>query len=111
MDENFINLYNDVKNILKGENINLFNISTLLIHLMESVQQITNLSGHQKKNLVIKVLKYTIDQSNLPLSEKQILDKLCDTLIPEIINIIISVANNEFDLKKIEKCFSCFKFK
>jgi aspartyl aminopeptidase len=111
MDKNFTNLYNEVKNILSGETINLVNISSLLIHLMESVQKIKGLSGEEKKKLVLEVLKYTIDESDLSSSEKKLLGTLCETLIPETINTIISVANNEFDLKKIENCFSCFKFK
>jgi hypothetical protein len=110
MDENFVNLYNDVKNILNGETISLVNISSLIINLMQSVEKINGLTGEEKKSLVIQVLKYTIEQSELPLPEKQILDKLCDILIPETINIIISAVKNEYDLNKIKSsCFSCFK--
>jgi hypothetical protein len=110
MDEKFINLYNDVKNILNGETISLVNISSLVINLMQSVEKINGLTGEEKKSLVIQVLKYTIEHSELPLAEKQILDKLCDILIPETINIIISAVKNEYDLNKIKSsCFSCFK--
>ena len=110
-DQNFTILSDTVKSILKGENINLVNISTLLINLMQSVEQINGLTGDQKKDLVIEVIKYTIDKSSIPDDEKQILYIICYTTIPEIINVIISTVNNEFNLKKIESsCIPCLKF-
>lgn len=109
IDTKFINLYQTVISVLNGQSLNLINISTVLINLMEEVEKIKTLSGDEKKSLVLSVIQYTINESSLHDNEKIILNQVCNLLIPEIINIIITSSKNGYNLNTIKTdCFSCF---
>ena len=74
---------------------------------MEAVEVVDKtLKGSSKKDLVIKVIKWLVNQKNLSDSENLLLNTLIDQIVPPAIDLIIDVSNGLSNLVKT-KC-PCF---
>jgi len=111
--DEIILVYNQIKqwvdNTDKPDASNIIVLVTLLIKCVENIAK--DKSGSYKKDLVLKVLRKVINESNLEPDAKMTLLVLVETTIPTIIDTLISVANNELDLGKIKTSMSkclCF---
>ena len=105
-DENFDKLYKLAKNWIENNSeINFSNISNFTIQLMKFVQNIikNKNNGDYKKNLVLNVLGKIMGEIEL---EKNKADLLLETIIPNLIDQIVSVSRGDININKIckKKC-------
>jgi hypothetical protein len=76
----------------------LFQILKILIELIDFY----DMTGKQKRELALKILKRYVDESNMSQHEKDLCEILIDDgTLSETINIIISATRGEFDMKDV----------
>lgn len=90
-------------NLLKQKRLTTNNIVDVAVNMMKFVENFQDLSGNQKKELVLfSIEKYTNLDQNV-ISSINVISHLMDTLI--------SVEKGRIAIKKLsKKCGSCFKF-
>jgi len=85
------------------------NITIVVINLMQLVEKYPDLTGEQKKHLVIHVVKKFI-KDKTDKEEEQVLLTFVDVFLPTIIDTLVSVDKKELAIK-IKKTFSsCFPY-
>ena len=100
------NIISKFKNNFK-EDINIKNVTEAVITLMKIVGKLSKLNGHEKKSVVTEVLVLIINEINLGEFD-EVMDTVVSTLVPVIIDNLISVQNGKivFNEKTKKKC-SC----
>lgn len=88
------------------------NITVVVINLMQLVDKYTELSGEEKKNIVIhvvkKIIKHEIDKDKIIEEEEKLMLTFVDIFLPSIIDTLVSVDKKKIAIK-IKKTFSsCF---
>ena len=114
---NLIDKIGELAKYVKSTNsgkITSLNIILILNNLMQIVEKYNNLTGGQKKMLILDTLKLVIneqyDNSPESLIEKQILFMIIDNTMPYIIDTIVSSINGDIKFaKKNESISSLFK--
>ena len=92
-----------IKNIKDvHENVTMENITEIVIIAMQTLQQYKNLSGEQKKQTVINVLNFIVDEDQT-MNE---FDMIIKMMIPSVIDNLISVDKGKIKFKE-NSCFSC----
>ena len=92
---------------LEGFGVN--DLMVLVPRLMQHVQNYKNLSGANKKALVIKMINHVIDVTDAP-GDDDILDPIVKRLVPGMIDLLVDVDGGSLRLKKpsgLRKMFSC----
>lgn len=112
-------LYSQLKGLITGDKnytpeYICSNIIIIVGMLMSAVEEYSDLNGIEKKAIVIRVINKLVEEleSIFPdmSPELMILVKSATSLIPNAIDVIISVARHHFDINAIKaKCFSCCK--
>lgn len=85
------------------------NITTIVINLMQLVQKYPDLTGIQKKNLVIYVVKKFIEDKT-DKEEEEVLLTFVDIFLPTLIDTLVSIDKKEIVIKlkkTFSSCFSC----
>ncbi len=105
-------LYNSLSIIVTDKKIDNTNVILITTNLMQIVEEYPGLKGEQKKTLIIDVLKrFVID--NLNDTEETFVLTFIDSVLPYVIDTIISVDKKEIAVKmkkSFKVCFpSCFK--
>ena len=76
------------------------NITMYLVTLMQLVESVTSLKGHDKKNLVIQVMEFLIMEQIRDDNEyKEQLTLLVKLTLPELIDTIVSIDRKEVKIK------------
>lgn len=78
---------------------------------MKIVDTFKNISGVDKKKLVILILNKVIDLNIVSnIEEKEMLHSFINNILPNVIDMMISIDKKEISikLKEIKKC--CFNF-
>lgn len=103
-------LTKDLMGIIDGKEINTANVLSIVAQLMIAVGKYQNLSGSQKKELVIYVLKSFIgDSSDINADTKSELLVMFDWVIPSAIDLLVAASKSTFAFKIKKKLFSCCK--
>tara|TARA_A100001388_G_C28619566_1_gene426927 strand:+ start:63 stop:674 length:612 start_codon:yes stop_codon:yes gene_type:complete len=92
---------------LEGFGVN--DLMVLVPRLMQHVQNYKNLSGANKKALVIRMINHVIDVTDAP-GDDDILDPIVKRLVPGMIDLLVDVDGGSLRLKKpssLRKIFSC----
>ena len=101
-------LYNTLTNsnsVLTKENI-----TTIVVNLMQLVEKYPDLTGVQKKQLVIDVVNKFI-KDNTEGDEEEILLTFANIFLPTLIDTFVSVDKKKIVIKMkktFSSCFSCF---
>lgn len=99
LNEIYDKLLNEIKVSLPDIKLDhkiIFKILKILLELID----IYEMTGEEKKQLALKVLRKYVDNSNMSDDEKELCNSLItDGTLSETINIIISAARGEFDIK------------
>ena len=103
------NVYNNVKKIFVDKSVDTANIVNLTVHTMQLVEVIPHLTGGDKKNIVIEVIKLLISDSPLDDNTKAALDLIVQTTLPILIDTIISASSGDFNFNTIKACFAKWK--
>jgi len=94
--ENIVNdLVNDLKEVYPQPNIQ--NISEVLIHTMTLVAIYPNLTGIQKKQLVIDALNLLVDETHY---RDEVIDPILKSMIPSLIDNLVDVKTGQFRPRK-----------
>ena len=92
------------------------NIIDYVVRIMTLVEQQKNLSGFEKKAVVIEVLTRLVDDTNKLNSEsKSALKSIIKIVVPGLIETIVAaskglIAVNKKVEESVKKCCFCFKF-
>ena len=107
-------IYNQIGFFLDGNKLSTYNIIDLSINLMKFIETFPELSGIEKKNIVLYVLnKFSNDYLNDGHNKTNIINFI-EYILPSLIDSIISIDNKEIIInanKGFKKLFSCCKIK
>jgi len=101
-------LYDYSKSILDTKKITTTNIIMIMNNLIQIVEQYKELTGNQKKMLVLDTLKKIINENITDENEKQQLILFINITLPMVLDSIILAINGDmkFAKEKITGCFS-----
>ena len=101
-------LYNYSKSVIDMNNITTITLITLMNKLIQIVEKYKELTGNQKKNLVIDTITKLINENISDDMEKLELLNFASILLPKIIDTMISAIYGEMSFTKDIKsnCFS-----
>ena len=86
------------------DNFTVDKLMTVLPRLISHVENYKNLSGPEKRSLVIRMLNHIIDITDCP-GDDEIWDPILKRLVPSIIDSMIKIDNKQLKLRKKPKCF------
>jgi hypothetical protein len=96
-------LYIELKNIIGKGQINRSNIITIVLSLMQVVEQYESLKGKQKKAAIIDVLNQLIDEQ-VPMEQEALeLKSLVYLTLPTVIDAMVSIDKKEVEIK-VKNC-------
>ena len=102
-------LYMYIKSI-HGEKITPTNIVLITSELIQIVEKYNDLTGTQKKMLVINTVKKIVNEQLNTSDEKMALNIIIDHTLPCVINGFIDAINNVFAFTKTIKNKKCGKY-
>jgi hypothetical protein len=93
--------------------LNIDSIIKLLPKLIQHVDNYKNLSGRERKNMVVSMLNHIVDITDGP-GDDDILDPVIKRVIPSVIDLVLEVDNGKLKIKKkgcllnmYKKIFGC----
>ena len=103
----------DVQDFVEAIATNFKNISSekiieLLPKIIQYVQKYKNLTGEQKKALIIRILNLIIDKTDGP-GDDEIFDPILKRMVPVLIDTFVKIGKNKISFKKpgcLGKCFT-----
>jgi hypothetical protein len=103
-----------VKQAIVGRTFTATTFITLVTLVMQSVEKVVELSGPEKKQVAINVIKQLVQEIPMSEADKTVVLTIIDTTLPKIIDFIVSAANGEFDFAQIATMWKdmfpcCFK--
>ena len=87
------------------EGLSLGNITGIVIPLMQFTQTIGGMTGGEKKQLVIEVLKMRVDETVEDAELAAGLNMFIDFTLPSVIDSFVALNNGETKIK-IKNCLS-----
>ena len=113
-DEEFIRkVYEDAKLALNGQPLDSSTLLSLSITIMEIVEKLPNLTGPEKKRVVIEVVKLMVDETELSEEDNAKVDVIIETVLPIAIDLIVAASRGSFSLNsirnKLKHIFPCCK--
>ena len=101
-------IYNSAKKIITTRIIDPIDIISIGRFIMEIVEKYPELSGEEKKQVVIEVVTKIVNETTLG---SQQMDTIIDTIItfalPIAIDEIIAASKGKYNLNKLPKCKKC----
>lgn len=101
-------LYGEVKKIIGNQKLNRSNIVVILLSLMQSVENYKNLTGLQKKTLILDTLNNVINDIIDDEQEAMELKLLVQLTLPSVIDTFISIDKKKIAIKIKKGCKSIF---
>ena len=89
------------------DNFTVDKLMTVLPRLISHVENYRNLSGPEKRSLVIRMLNHIIDITDCP-GDDEIWDPILKRLVPSIIDSMIKIENKQLRLRKRPRCIGKF---
>ena len=106
-------VYDNIKTMIVNKQFNVSSFVMLITMVMQALEQLPQLTGPEKKDVAIKVIKKLILEIPIPGIDSEAAGVIIDTSLNTTIDFIISAANGEFDFGKIitevKGWFSCCK--
>lgn len=97
------NVYNNIKN-LNLDNITLQNISTVILAIMSVVDKYKDLTGVQKKAIVLDTLYYIVEHQISSVNHKNEIIMFIKLSAPLLIDNFISLDKRELRVKLRKTC-------
>lgn len=109
------NLNKVLHSIINKNRITNDNIMVITTNLMTAISKYENITGRDKKKIIIDLLKDTINNTVYDDGIKNLLQVIIDTIIPGSIDLIIDISKGKYDFDKIQKntkkCYNkCYPF-
>jgi len=106
-------IYTQIKKNITNKTIDAGEIILLGTLAMQLVDKYQDLTGPEKKLIVIEIVKKIIRDQVTDLNTEQILILVVDTVLPTVIDKIVDASRGKLDLNKIDfskcKLFACCK--
>ena len=101
-------MVNYIKSTIGSEKINATNIVIISTNLMLIVEQYKDLTGYQKKMLVLDAIKKYINENVSDVQERISLMIIVDMTLPQVLDTLVTAINGDIKFEK-EKVISWFK--
>ena len=89
--------FEEIRARYKKSGVTVSNITILLTSLMVQANRVKNMTGSEKKKLVMDILRVTIEEN----VKDEILEKVLIDMIPGLIDTLVDVSKNKINLKKV----------
>lgn len=96
----FADSYKQISKMIKEQNISIENIAKVTTICMEVIEDIKELNGTEKKELVQKCIHRLIEKSDLEEDKKGTLYTLLQEFVPDVIAVIVSATKGEINVNK-----------
>lgn len=100
VDPVFSDSYKKISTLVKERDVSIENIAKVTSIAMEVIEDIKDLNGEQKKELVSKCIHRLIEKSDLDEDKKGSLYTLLYEFIPDLIAVVISATKGEINVNK-----------
>lgn len=102
-------IYDNIEFIIENKQVNTATIVSITVSLMKNVELYPQLSGEDKKKVVLHLLNKIVDEEIPDEGELQNVKMILQTTIPIMIDTIVSADKKKLRLnvKKCVKCFDC----
>ena len=105
-------LYDEVKSKFKDNTLNIITIFDLLRLAMEIAESYKDLTGRQKKELVIRIMHEAIEDFVLDDMDNEALNIFVDKMVDVVIDNFVDInwghlAINKKNKDKFKNCFPC----
>lgn len=104
-------IFQAIMMMIKDKTIDGAGLISITVDAMELVEQITSLSGADKKAIVLQVITLIINACPIDDSIKSTLDTIVETVLPTIIDTIVAATRNGINLNtlkiKLAKICAC----
>ena len=84
-------------------------INKLMVDLMKQVEKL-NMSGDQKKQIVLRVLRMIVDSIEMNDESRQTYNGVLNHYAPHMIDFVIYLSKNKINLKKLSNNCTCWRF-
>ena len=101
--EPFSRLYDDMESIIGKRTVTPGNIISLVTLLMKTADKYTDITGIQKKELVLAVTRKVVEET-VPEEERGNILYMVDGALPSVIDTLIAVDKGQLAIK-IKKSF------
>ena len=97
------NVYAQLKSMIKNKTVDISNLMSIVTITMQLVEQISGLTGAQKKDMVMQLMNRLIDDVPMDDTNKAALRAILTTTVNAAIDFVVSVANGEINLVQLVK--------
>ena len=108
--ERIHDLYDKIKVLIEGKKLDATNIVSITTNAMIFVEAYNDISGIQKRELIIHIIGLIIKDTVDDYEEKFVLQNIVRLTLPSIIDTIINVDKKKIQIKVKKGCsrlFSC----
>jgi len=91
-----LNIYNTISQTIHSGSLSIENLILITGNIMTMVEQIPNLSGPEKKDLVLSVLNQLI--ADVPDPQIRVELQLADKILPYVIDIVVAASKGQLGL-------------
>lgn len=102
-------LYDQLKKAIVNKKITTSSIVIIASQAMEIVQQYPDLTGAQKKDIVLGLLHRLVDDSKIDDDEKKAVKDAIDTTVSVSIDLIKLAYHRKLHLGKVKKVYQVIK--
>ena len=98
-------IVNYIKSTIGNEKINATNIVIISTNLMLIVEQYKDLTGYQKKMLILDAIKKYINQNVSDVQERISLMIIVDMTLPQVLDTLVTAINGDMKFEKDKVSF------
>lgn len=103
-----LQIQQDLERMMGMKPITSNNISTVLLSLMQTVEDYNDVKGTDKRSLVLHALDLYIDDQTDNKGEIIELKNMINNTLPSVVDMIVGMSNGDVRLKLAQKTCSAF---
>ena len=92
-------LYHEIKKYLNGGKITQSNVIAVLVNLMKLIEEFPDLSGVQKKHVVIQAICVAVDDQREDVEEATRIKEFVVLTLPDVIDTIVDIDKRKLKIK------------
>lgn len=91
---------------IQEEGLDASSIMLITTNVMSALGKYKNISGPDKKKLVILIINSLIDETSLDEETQILLQTMVKTTIPNVIDLFVSVSKGRYKFKNVKSFFA-----
>jgi hypothetical protein len=103
----FDKLYDTVYKSIETDHITTSDLIVIVTKTMVLVQRYPNMTGLEKKQLVVKICQKIVATELVPEADREAMIQFIDVALPPTIDMIVAAYNHKFDLSKLRSRCCC----